>query len=108
MTTYAITRAGDSRSFPAAHAFLDQADPGIVRHDVTVIDHALTRPWTVLKSYRRDPSPRPVWVEYNCSENNNHVRIGNDNYMMSADGNLMPTKKGQRPPDFQHFKQSPK
>jgi 3-hydroxybutyryl-CoA dehydrogenase len=27
MTTYAITRAGESRSFPAAHAFTDQADP---------------------------------------------------------------------------------
>ena len=27
MTTYRIVRAGDSRSFPAPHAFVDQAEP---------------------------------------------------------------------------------
>jgi hypothetical protein len=96
----------DNQTVVKERIYLDQADPSIVRHEVTVTDHALTRPWTVLKSYRRDPKPRPVWVEYNCSENNNHVQIGNENYMLSADGNLMPTKKGQRPPDFRKFKQS--
>ena len=40
------------------------------------IDHALTRPWTVMKSYKRENNP--IWNEYDCSENNNHVRIGTE------------------------------
>jgi hypothetical protein len=39
----------------------------------------------------------------NCAENNNHVEIGKENYMMSADGLLMPTRKDQRPPDLRYF-----
>jgi hypothetical protein len=31
---------------------------------MTVIDHALTRPWTVDKKYLRNPNPRPIWPEY--------------------------------------------
>ena len=68
-----------------------------------MIDHALTRPWTVTKNYRRDPNPRPYWREINCAENNNHVVIGKENYMLSADGYLMPTKKDQAPPDLKIF-----
>jgi hypothetical protein len=68
-----------------------------------VLDHALTRSWTVLKSYRRQPDAQPLWVEYVCNESNNHVHIGNENYMLSGDGLLMPTKKDQRPPDLSRF-----
>jgi len=32
-------------------------------------------------------------------ENNNHVVIGTDNYFVSSDGYLMPTRKDQPPPD---------
>jgi hypothetical protein len=74
--------------------------------DITVIDNALTRPWTVRKTYRRDPDPQPLWVETVCGEGNNHVQIGKENYMVSGDGLLMPTKKGQRPPDLKHFTRS--
>jgi hypothetical protein len=38
-----------------------------------------------------------------CNESNNHVHIGNENYMLSGDGLLMPTKRGQRPPDLSLF-----
>jgi hypothetical protein len=31
------------------------------------------------------------------------VRIGNENYMLSGDGFLMPTRKGQSPPDLRYF-----
>ena len=31
--------------------------------------------------------------------------IGNDAYFLSADGYLMPTKKGQQPPDARYFKE---
>jgi hypothetical protein len=41
-------------------------------------------------------------------EENQHVRIGNDSYMLSADGLLMPAKKDQPPPDLRYFKQQRK
>jgi hypothetical protein len=34
------------------------------------------------------------------------VRIGNDNYYLSAEGLLMPVRKDQPPPDLRYFKQS--
>ena len=80
----------------------------IFHDEVTVLDHALTRPWTVLKSYRRQPSSKPVWIEYVCAEANNHRHIGNENYMLSADGLLMPQRKGQPPPDLRYFNPSRK
>ena len=83
-------------------------NPNLLLDDVTVIDHALTHPWTVLKSYRREPGAQPVWTESVCAESNNHVQIGSENYMLSGDGYLMPTKKGQRPPDLKYFTASGK
>jgi hypothetical protein len=67
---------------------------------------SLTRPWTVIKSSRREADSRPYWREVNCSENNNHVEIGKEAYMLSAEGYLMPTKKDQRAPDLKYFKQT--
>jgi hypothetical protein len=32
--------------------------------------------------------------------------IGKENYFLSADGLLMPTKKGQQPPDLRYFTQT--
>jgi hypothetical protein len=43
-----------------------------------------------------------------CTENNQHVKIQNDNYMISADGYLMPAKKDQAPPDMKYFNQTRK
>jgi hypothetical protein len=71
---------------------------------VTVLDHALTRPWTVNKAYHRESDARPYWREVSCTEYNNHVEIGAQPYMLSADGLLMPTKRDQPPPDLRYFK----
>jgi hypothetical protein len=38
------------------------------------------------------------------SRNQPHLAIGKDDYTVSADGFLMPTKKGQKPPDLRYFK----
>ena len=27
----------------------------------------------------------PIWTEYDCSENNNHVAIGKETYFLGAD-----------------------
>jgi hypothetical protein len=84
---------------------LDRADPNILHDDVTTIDHALTRPWTVTRSYRRDAQQtRPQWSEFVCSENAGHIQIGNESYRLSPDGYLAPVRKGQAPPDLKYFK----
>jgi hypothetical protein len=77
-------------------------------HDeITTFDHALTHPWKIVKHYVRENRPA-IWFEAICAEGNEHVRIGQQNYMMSADGYLMPAKKGQAPPDLRYFKESQK
>jgi len=87
---------------------LDKTDHNLLRDEITVIDNALTRPWTVTQIYRRLPNPQPVWVETECAEGQAFVQIGKENYMLSADGYLMPTKRGQVPPDLRYFKQMEK
>ena len=98
----------DNETVVKERIYLDKADPDLLHDDVTTIDHALTEPWTVARSYRRNKSPRPSWVEMNCAENNQHIRIGTENYFISADGLLMPAKKDQAPPDLRYFRSSKK
>ena len=98
----------DNQSIFKERFYLDKADPNILHDMITVIDHALTRPWTVDKTYRRNPNPRPSWREFYCVEGNVHIVIGNENYYLSADGLLMPAKKNQALPDLRYFKHSSK
>jgi hypothetical protein len=84
----------------------DKTDPNILHDEITVIDHALTRPWSVDKKYVRSPNPRPDWVEAYCTEGTAMVFIGQQGYYLSADGNLMPIRKDQPPPDLRYFKQT--
>jgi hypothetical protein len=95
----------DNETVVKERIFVDAADPNVAHDEVTVHDHALTRPWTVMKNYRRDPNPRPFWTEEYC-EHNGHVMIGNHHYMLSADGLLMPADKGEAPPDLKYFKKA--
>ena len=46
---------------------------------------------------------RPAWREVICAKGNQHVKIGEEAYFLSADGYLMPTKKDQSPPDLKYF-----
>ena len=96
----------DNQTVVTEKIYLDKANKDILHDEVTTIDHALTRPWTVTKSYRRERNP--IWFDNNCPENNNHVVIGKENYFLSADGMLMPAKKDQAPPDLRYFKASGK
>ena len=86
--------------------YSDKDNPNILHNEITTIDHALTRPWTVKRSYRRDAKPQPMWSEYICTEDNHHVRIGNENYILGGDGLLMPVRKGQPAPDLKYFDQT--
>jgi len=78
-------------------------DPNIILNEITTIDSALTGPWTVTKKYFRNTNPRHNWLEEVCAENNPHINIQNDNYMLSAEGLLMPSRKGQKAPDLRYF-----
>jgi hypothetical protein len=92
----------DNLSVIIERLHLDKQNPDILHNEITVFDNALTRPWTVNKRYRRDR--HVIWFEDNCTENNNHVMIGKEDYFLSADGKLMPTRKGQPAPDLSYFK----
>jgi hypothetical protein len=96
----------DNQTVVKERIYLDKSDAEVMHNEITIIDHAFTRPWTVDKRYRR--IRKVSWYEDNCNENNNHVIIGKENYFMSGDGYLMPARKGQSPPDLRYFKQPPK
>jgi len=99
----------DNATVVQERIYLDKADPNLMHDDITTIDHALTRPWVVNQTYRRTVSAKPIWFPHMvCGEGNNHVNIGTESYFLSADGQLMPTKKGQPPPDLRYFKQTQK
>jgi hypothetical protein len=98
----------DNQTVVKERIYLDKANPNLLRNEITVIDNALTRPWVVTKTYRRNPNLRPEWQEYVCAESNNHVRIGSESYFLSADGYLMPAKKDQPPPDLRYFNRTKK
>jgi hypothetical protein len=97
----------DERAVLMERIYSDPKDPNILRNDVTAIDNALTRPWSVQRSYRR-LQKEAVWTEMHCSENNHHVVIGKENYVVSGDGFLMPARKNQAPPDLRYFDQGRK
>src|SRR5262245_16259171 len=94
----------DNKTVVKERMYTDKENPNVILNEITTIDNALTGPWTITKKYYRDAKPRPNWLEEVCAENNPHVSIQNDNYMLSADGLLMPARKGQKPPDLKHFK----
>jgi hypothetical protein len=91
----------DSQSIVKERFYLDKADKDLMHLEITTIDHALTEPWSVAKIFRREPDP--VWMFVDCSEDNHHVWVGKDDYFVSHDGYLMPTKKDQPPPDLRYF-----
>jgi hypothetical protein len=104
--TSGIPFHADNQTVVKERIYLDKADQNLLHDDITTFDHALTHPWVVNKRYIREPNP--IWVESDCAEGNQHVRIGNESYMLGADGLLMPGKKGQAPPDLKYFGQAKK
>jgi hypothetical protein len=96
----------DNQTVVKERIYLDRNDKDVLHDEITTIDHALTRPWTVDRTYLREPIP--YWMEKNCYEANQHVTIGAEEYFLSGDGKLMPVRAGQPPPDLRHFKVPPR
>jgi hypothetical protein len=100
--------AFDNQSIFKERIYRDKTDPTILHDEITTIDHALTRPWTVNKIYVLNADKRAPWPEYYITEDNGQVFIGDQNYFLNGDGILMPTQKDQPPPDLRYFKQTRK
>ena len=98
----------DNETIVKERFYLDKADPNLLHNDMTVIDHAFTRPWTVPKKYRRTQVSGVIWPEDMCVESSELVFIGNDMYFRSAEGYLMPARKGQGAPDLRCFNENKK
>jgi hypothetical protein len=96
----------DNQSIVKERIYLDKGDPELLHVDVTLIDHALTRPWSVSKPFRRNADEHPIWREENCPGVTVLTKIGNELYFKGADGKLLPTRKDQPPPDLRYFNQT--
>ena len=94
--------AFDNESTFKERFFRDKNDKNILHDVITVYDHALTRPWTVDKTYRHGNKKYPNWSRTSCIEGNDWVTIGKEYYMVT-DGYLVPSYKGQQPPDPKYF-----
>src|SRR5436190_2710382 len=94
----------DNKTVVKERLFLDKTNPDILHDEITTYDNALTRPWTVMKNYRR--AREVYWGENNCIDGQAWVTIGKDIYYLSGDGTIMPMKRDQPPPDLRYFHQN--
>ncbi len=93
----------DEQAVITERIYLDKNNPDMLHDEVTTVDHALTRPWTVTRSYDRTATHQPHWTETICEEDNHHVFLNGHNYLLSGDGYLMPARKNEPPPDLRNF-----
>ena len=99
----------DNQTVIKERFYLDKADRNTLYDEITVIDHAMTRPYTKLQKIVRNTEPRPVWLSEDCPVDNVWVKIGNETYVVNAtNGKLMPAYRNQPPPDLSYFEQSRK
>jgi hypothetical protein len=94
----------DNQSIVKERIYFDKADPSRLNNEITLIDNAFTRPWTVLKQYRRVAEKYPDWPEDSC-DLEGMIKVGKETYFKSGDGTIMPTGKDQPPPDLRYFQQ---
>jgi hypothetical protein len=86
--------------------FLDAANPDRLHDQITTIDHAYTRPWTVTRDYNR-LEHMPL-VETSCAADNHYVILEKETYFITVEGYLMPTKKDQPAPSLKNFGSAPR
>jgi hypothetical protein len=99
--------ADDNEAVFKERIYLDKSNPNVLHNEITTTDNSLTRPWTVIKNYRRELKD-VTWEENNCVEGNAYNTIDKQVYFVGGDGLLMPSKKDQPPPDLRYFKQKTK
>ncbi|HLQ88430.1 MAG TPA: hypothetical protein VK148_00155 [Xanthobacteraceae bacterium] len=90
----------DGQTIVKERLYLDKTKRDLLHNEITVIDNALTSPWTIKREYVRKT---PEWLETICGEDEHQVRIGSQDYFLSGERILMPTRAGQAPPDLRRF-----
>jgi len=98
----------DNESVFKERFFIDKSDPNLLHDTITVIDHALARPWTTDKTFRRNAEARPEWPEHYCHVTNRNLVLGGEAYRLNEENLLVPTKKDQPPPDLRFFTPAPR
>jgi hypothetical protein len=93
--------ADDDEAIIKERFYLDKSDKGLLRVEMTTTDNSLTRPWTVMKTFKR--VAKIWWANDVCAEGQAHVTIGAETYFRSGDGTIMPMRKDQPPPDLKYF-----
>ena len=94
----------DNKTVVKEKIYLDKADRNVLLDEITTIDDALTRPWTVKKKYTRTAEPRQIGSRKFARSTINRCASARDNFFLSAEGLLMPSRKDQAPPDLKYFK----
>ena len=99
-----LPMADDDEGVIKERLFLDTSNPAFLHDEMTTIDNSLTRPWTVMKYYRR--APKVWWRKNNCIDAIAVITIGKEIYVLTRDGTFMPTKKNQPRLDWTDFYQA--
>ena len=87
----------DSKTVIKERISLDKSNPDILHNEITTIDNALTRPWTVTQDLSpRAAATQPSGRNTSAPRTTATSQIGDENYVMSADGHLMPARKASR------------
>jgi hypothetical protein len=95
----------DGEAVISEKIYADKADANILHDEITTSDHALTRPWTVTRSYKRDAGrAQPEWLDVPCRPDASRVLVGDRYYKVSPEGLLMPAVRGQQRPELKYFK----
>jgi hypothetical protein len=95
----------DNQTIIKERFYLDKTDRNTIYDEISVIDHALTRPYTKLQKAVRGADARPAWLSETCPVDNVWIKIGDEVYYRNvADDRLMPSRKDQPPPDLSYFK----
>lgn len=94
----------DGESVIKERIYGDKNNPDVLYDEITTTDNALTKPWTVTRSYKRVGKEALLdWSEYLCQLDPTKIHIRDSTYKISPDGFLMPIRKGQAPPDMRYF-----
>ncbi len=101
MEATGIPLASDNSTVVYEKLHLDEKDPDILRNEITTVDNAFTKPWTVSRFMRR--AKDPIFEEYSCTEDNRWIVIGGHLYLFDSDGYIMPIQKGEPAPDPKYF-----
>ena len=69
-----IPMADDLEGVIKERLFLNKDNPNLLHNEMTTTDNSLTRPWTVMKNYRRVlTGVKMTWGENNCIEGQSHA-----------------------------------